>query len=151
MTNPERIPQAEDFMHRDVKTVSPDDTLGDVTNFLVTHGLSNAPVVKVEDSIRILVGFLTEGDCLEHLSNELFHGRTQQPKTAGMIMKRHPICVQMPPELASLEPSYDTGGTRELGDGGLGVYLQGSVDVSTDTLVDIMQVLQNKGILPPPP
>lgn len=115
MTDTEHIPQAEDFMHRDVKTVSPDDRLEDVTNFLITHKISNAPVVETDDAgRRKLVGFLTEEDCLEHLSNELFHGRTQQAKTAKMIMKKHPICVSADTDLFTLASIFVSHGYRHL-------------------------------------
>jgi len=115
MTDTERIPQAEDFMNRDVKSVSPDDRLEDVTNFLIKHKISNAPVVQENEAgNRILVGFLTEEDCLEHLSNELFFGRTQQPKTARMIMKSHPICVSPDTDLFTLASVFVSHGYRHL-------------------------------------
>ena len=115
MTDTERIPQAEDFMHRDVKTVSPGDRLEDVTNYLIKHKISNAPVVETgDDGKRKLVGFLTEEDCLEHLSNELFHGRTEQAKTARMIMKTHPICVAPDTDLFALASIFVSHGYRHL-------------------------------------
>jgi len=115
MTDTERIPQAVDFMNRDVKTVGPDYRLEDVTNFLITNKISNAPVVETdEDGRRKLVGFLTEEDCLEHLSNELFHGGTQQAKTARMIMKKHPICVPSDIDLFTLASIFVSHGYRHL-------------------------------------
>jgi CBS domain-containing protein len=115
MTDTERIPQAEDFMNRDVKCVGPDDRLEDVTNFLITHKISNAPVVQKNDAgNKILVGFLTEEDCLEHLSNELFFGRTEQAKTARMIMKPHPICVCPDTDLFTLASIFVSHNYRHL-------------------------------------
>lgn len=67
------------------------------------------------------------------------------------LMANHPVCPKLPPELASLEPRYDTGGTTEIGEGGLGLSLRGSTDVSTGTILDILQVLQDRGVLPPKP
>lgn len=110
-----QIPRAEDFMNRNVRTVSSEDSLQDVTNFLITHKISNAPVVVTDEAgRRKLVGFLTEGDCLEHLSNELFHGRTEQAKTACMIMKTHPICVSTDTDLFTLASIFTSHGYRHL-------------------------------------
>ncbi|MEO9777985.1 MAG: hypothetical protein ABJH07_25160 [Sedimentitalea sp.] len=69
----------------------------------------------------------------------------------GGLMANHPICPSLPPELASLSPHYGSGGTTEIGDGGAGVTLNGSVDVSTGTILDILQTLQNRGVLPSKP
>ncbi|WP_146346269.1 hypothetical protein [Falsiphaeobacter marinintestinus] len=66
-------------------------------------------------------------------------------------LDKHPICIDLPPQLASLRPSYDDGGTRELGQGGVGVYFLGSVEVSTAAILDVLQVLQSNGVLPPRP
>lgn len=67
------------------------------------------------------------------------------------VLSNHPLCVDLPPELATLEPVYRAGGTVELGQGGIGVYFQGSVEVSTAAILDVLQVLQDGGVLPPPP
>lgn len=70
---------------------------------------------------------------------------------AERFFARHPVCPKLPEQLRSLSPRYDAGGTREIGDGGAGVALQGSVDVSTQTILSVMQELQSAGILPPAP
>lgn len=67
------------------------------------------------------------------------------------ILERQALCPELPAELASLAPRYDAGGTAEIGDGGAAVFLTGSVDVSTRTILSIMKVLQNAGVLPPEP
>ena len=72
-------------------------------------------------------------------------------RATDAIFGNHPICPKLPAELSSLAPTYDAGGTRELGDSGIGVFFQGSIDASTETIIDILQVLQSKGVLPPPP
>lgn len=87
-------PQARDFMTRDVQTVTPDMSLQEAVQFLNRHHVSNAPVVeKGTDGRSMLVGFLSEGDCLEYLANEVFFGNPAQPQTVRTMMKRHPICV----------------------------------------------------------
>ncbi len=91
----ERAPQAQDFMTRKVHTVNPELSLEAAIRFLKRHKVSNAPVVEEnEDGHRILVGFLSEGDCLEHLSNEMFFGSPAPQQTVATMMKRHPVCVE---------------------------------------------------------
>ncbi len=72
-------------------------------------------------------------------------------KASEAVLKRTPICPEMPPELASIDPRYEAGGTTEIGTGGIGVGLKGSVDVSTETIIDVLQVLQDNGVLPGKP
>ncbi|WP_170477093.1 hypothetical protein [Ruegeria arenilitoris] len=68
-----------------------------------------------------------------------------------LVLNESPLCPELPPELASLDPTYDKGGPREIGDGGLGVVLEGSVDVSPSTILDILTVLQRQELIPPAP
>ncbi|MBT3141141.1 MULTISPECIES: hypothetical protein [Roseobacteraceae] len=60
------------------------------------------------------------------------------------VLAKHPICPELPPELAMLEPDFRSGGTQEIGKGGIGAYLNGSVDVSATTLVDLLLLAQAK-------
>jgi len=102
-TKQELAPQARDFMTQHVQTVTPDLSLADVIRFLDRHGISNAPVVEPDaHGNPILVGFLSEGDCLEHLSNEAFFGFPFQPQTARTMMKRHPVCVEPETDIFAL-------------------------------------------------
>ncbi|WP_162896745.1 hypothetical protein [Ruegeria sp. AD91A] len=72
-------------------------------------------------------------------------------ETANAILRRNPVCPELPPELVSLSPAYDAGGTLELGEGGVGLFFRGSIETSTEAIIDILQVLQSKKVLPPPP
>jgi hypothetical protein len=65
-----------------------------------------------------------------------------------LILEEVVLCPALPPELASLDPIYETVGPREVGDGGVGFFLSGSVDVSPATILNILTVLQNQGVLP---
>lgn len=65
-----------------------------------------------------------------------------------LVLNETPLCPELPPELASLDPTYDNGGPREIGEGGLGVFLEGSVDVSPSTILDILTVLQEQQLIP---
>lgn len=82
-----------DFMNTHVQTIGLEMHLKDIIAFLLTHKLSKAPVIKRKGNSRILLGFVSEAESLEHVSNELFYGFPSPIQTAGMIMKRDPACV----------------------------------------------------------
>lgn len=86
-------PTAKEFMHTNVVTVASDTKLEDIVKHLLKHEVSNVPVVDEVDGHPCLVGFISEADCMEHLSNELFYGNPAPRLTAELIMKRHPVCV----------------------------------------------------------
>ncbi|NVK61703.1 MAG: hypothetical protein HWE37_16730, partial [Rhodobacteraceae bacterium] len=45
----------------------------------------------------------------------------------------------------------DYGAPQELGEGGLGGAMKASIDVSPETVVDMLTLLQDRGLLPPAP
>lgn len=94
MSHTTNMPQAREFMNRKVQSVTPDVTLAEVIAKLREQDVSNLPVVEETVNGPLLVGFISEGDCLEYVSNELFYGNPSPPQTARTIMKRHPVCVQ---------------------------------------------------------
>jgi CBS domain-containing protein len=88
-------PQAQEFMTRHVQTVTPEMSLEEVVRFLKSHHVSNAPVVQPdEQGAPILIGFISEGDCLAYLANEVFFGSPSQAQTVSTMMRRHPVCVE---------------------------------------------------------
>ncbi|CAD0186438.1 hypothetical protein RUESEDTHA_03346 [Ruegeria sp. THAF57] len=91
---------------------------------------------------------ILEADTKQGVLND---ARSIIEKAADALLKRNPICPSLPPELSSIDPRYDAGGTVEIGDGGIGVALDGSFDVSPDTILSILKVLQEQGKLPPAP
>ncbi len=72
------IPTAADFMTTNAQTVTPNMKLSEVIQFLLEHKLSNAPVVEKD----VLLGFISEGDCLSHLSDDSYYGTPTPPQTA---------------------------------------------------------------------
>ncbi|NND95916.1 MAG: CBS domain-containing protein [Pirellulaceae bacterium] len=97
------IPNAESMMNRHVHTLTPEMSLKDVVQELRKHDISCAPVVKEEkESKKTLIGFVSEGDCLAHLSSEMFFGNPWPPQTAATIMNKHPICVSPGDDLFSI-------------------------------------------------
>ena len=68
-----------------------------------------------------------------------------------LVLSETPICPKLPAELASLDPIYENGGPQEIEDGGLGIFLSGSLDVSPATIIDVLLLLQQEELIPAPP
>lgn len=115
MTTKHEIPNAESFMNRDVHCVTSDLSLMNVTRDLRRHNVSCAPVVDADESgKKTLIGFVTEADCLEKLSNELFHGSPHGSQTVATFMKRHPICVGPETDVFALVSIFASHGLRHI-------------------------------------
>lgn len=114
MSKSHEVPQAKDFMTRHVHSIPPQMPLDEIIQFLAKHEISNAPVVESRDGREILVGFLSERECLEFLANESFFGSPAPPQTAATIMRRHPVCVQPQTELFTLASIFVNHGYRHL-------------------------------------
>lgn len=71
-------------------------------------------------------------------------------EAVGLILEENPLCPEVPEELAVLDPSFDRGAPQEIGDGGVGVVVDGSIEVSPRTVVDLLRLLQARGALPLP-
>ena len=107
-------PMAADFMSRRVWTVASDISLDKVVTFLLKHEISNAPVIDASAEGKRLVGFISERDCLEFLSNEAFYGSPAPPHRAETIMRQHPICVAPDTDLFTLASIFINHGYRHL-------------------------------------
>lgn len=114
MTQANPAPCATDFMTRHVHVVTPDMPLGDIVQSLLQHGVSNAPVVEIRNQKQVLIGFISECDCLEFLSNEAFYGLPAPLQTARTIMRKHPVCVSPETELFTLASIFSSHGYRHL-------------------------------------
>lgn len=93
MKTKEHIPVARDLVNRHVQTITADLTLSELVEFLQKHKVSGAPVVENQGAGDVLVGFISEHDALEHLSNEMFFGFPKMIKTVRTCMKRHPVAI----------------------------------------------------------
>ncbi len=106
----------------------------------VTYELVDA-VVQPLEHLRDIEGFVEDVEALRAILLEV----------AGRFLRERPFCPAFPEEFEPLDPVYKAGGPREIGDGGLGAYLKGSIDTSTTTIIGILQVLQEEGVIPGPP
>jgi hypothetical protein len=84
-------------------------------------------------------------------SGRVAAARTLLVEAAGLLLEEIPFCPALPAELAMLDPSYESGVPEEIGDGGLGLALRGSIDASTTTVLGVLRLLQERGVLPPRP
>lgn len=81
-----------------------------------------------------------------------FFGLTEQARIAilergGAYLDDNPICPNITKELAALYPRLETAGPREIPVGGAGAALSGTLDVNSTTLIGLLQLLQDRGLL----
>lgn len=115
MTSRPSIPNAQSLMNRRLYTVTPEMPLSEIVRFLTRHKISCAPVVNESAGGRkLLVGFVSEQDCLEFLTNEMFYGHPRPPQTGATIMKKHPLCVAQDTDVFSLSSIFVNHGMRHL-------------------------------------
>jgi hypothetical protein len=79
-------------------------------------------------------------------------GLTERARAAildrgGTLLRNNPVCPDLPETLVMLDPHYVTGGLREIGDGGAGAGLSGSVDASAGTVIRLIAELEARGII----
>ncbi|MEM8630939.1 MAG: hypothetical protein AAGF74_06870 [Pseudomonadota bacterium] len=82
-------------------------------------------------------------------------GLTERVRTAILdkaaeVLSENRFCPELPEELATLEPLYSDGGAREIGEGGMGAALVGSVGTSAATLLQILAYAQARQLLEVP-
>ncbi|TWT79616.1 CBS domain protein [Planctomycetes bacterium CA13] len=87
------VPKTDELMQTGIHSIEPETVLADVVSYLTRHRLANVLVIRVEDGKKLLLGYISEADCMEHLSNELFYGSPMPIQTAATIMQKHPLCV----------------------------------------------------------
>jgi hypothetical protein len=84
-------------------------------------------------------------------SGRVAAARTLLVEAAGLLLEEVPFCPALPAELAMLDPTYESVVPEEIANGGLGVALRGSIDASTSTVIEVLRLLQERGVLPPRP
>ena len=88
-----KTPTAGELMNNKIHAVAAGLSLIELIDFLLKHEISSAPVVETKDGSQHLVGFVSERDALEQLSNEMFYNLPEAEKTVQSIMKRHPVSI----------------------------------------------------------
>ncbi|MCA9138451.1 MAG: CBS domain-containing protein [Planctomycetales bacterium] len=113
-THTETIPMARDVMNSSVHCVQAEMRLEEIVDFLLKHKISNAPVVRVDGSRKSLLGFISEGDCMNYLVNEMFYGNPCPTQTAETMMKKHPTCVEPDTDIFTLTSIFMSRSFRHL-------------------------------------
>lgn len=88
---------------------------------------------------------------IQTASGRLEAARALVLEAVGLVLEEAALCPELPPELVVLKPRFDYGAPQEIGEGGLGVAMKASIDVSPETVVDMLTLLQDRGLLPPAP
>jgi CBS domain-containing protein len=84
-----RLPVVRDYMDLEVATVTPDMEIFTAINFLISHHVTGAPVV---DAQGVVVGILTERDCLRLLA--LGDEGDVAKGTVGDYMTKDPVTLR---------------------------------------------------------
>ena len=68
-----------------------------------------------------------------------------------LLLEDSRFCPNLPPEFDALDPRLERVAPQEIGKGGIGVALDGEIDLSPATIVSLLRVLQDRGAAPPRP
>ncbi|GGD50689.1 CBS domain-containing protein [Muriicola marianensis] len=83
---PEQTPlSVRDYMTRDLITFRPDQSVEEVIDLLIKHRISGGPVV---DDDGKLVGVISEGDCIKHVSESRYFNMPVGENTVSNRMIR---------------------------------------------------------------
>lgn len=72
-----------DYMTRKLVTFTPDQSIMEVMQKLIKHRISGAPVVNENNE---LLGVISEGDCIKHISDSRYHNLPMLNATVGQNM-----------------------------------------------------------------
>ncbi|MCP4408339.1 MAG: CBS domain-containing protein [Gammaproteobacteria bacterium] len=74
-------------MSKDFQTVSPDTPLNRVVDHLLKRYIPDVPMVMIDEDSGRLKGFVSERDCVDYYSNEIFYANPDI--TARSVIKRN--------------------------------------------------------------
>ncbi len=81
---PEHTPlSVRDYMTRDLITFKPDQSVEEVIDLLIKHRISGGPVVDEDGK---LVGIISEGDCIKHISESRYFNMPLEDSTVASRM-----------------------------------------------------------------
>ncbi len=90
---PRRKPQEEeiplrvrDYMTQKLITFSPDQSVEDVIEDLIRYKISGGPVVNEKNE---LVGIISEGDCIRHVSESRYHNLPSENRKVEQHMAKN--------------------------------------------------------------
>ena len=108
-----KLPVARDLMEKDGPRMTPEISLDELVEYLIKKRVASVPVVA-QGSPRRLLGFVSEGDALRRLANDVFEEPHAEPATVASIMKRHPLAVTGDLDLFAIASIFISHGYRDL-------------------------------------
>lgn len=75
--------KVSDYMTRNLITFQPEQSVEEVIEALISNKISGAPVVNSNNE---LVGIISEGDCIKHLSDSRYYNMPVEDSTVGSRM-----------------------------------------------------------------
>lgn len=84
---PMEIPlRVSDYMTCDLVTFRPDQSIEEVIEALIQHRISGGPVVNENNE---LVGIISEGDCIKHISDSRYYNMPLEQSKVGARMVKN--------------------------------------------------------------
>ena len=78
--------KVSDYMTRNLITFKPEQSVEEVIESLITNRISGAPVVNNNNE---LVGIISEGDCIKHLSDSRYYNMPSENSTVEHHMVKN--------------------------------------------------------------
>ncbi len=75
--------KVSDYMTRNLITFSPEQSIEEVIETLIKHRISGGPVVNEDNE---LVGIISEGDCIKHISDSRYYNMPMEHSKVGLRM-----------------------------------------------------------------
>lgn len=107
-------PTAEKLMNPSVQCVTGELSLHELINFFLRKSVNCAPVIGENSNKKELLGFVSQGDALSHLSSQMFAGFPRMPLQVSHIMKRHPVAVMPDTDVFAVASIFNSHGYRHV-------------------------------------
>jgi CBS domain-containing protein len=105
------LPNAQDCMTRRLITFRPDQPIREVVKTLLDKGISGGPVLQD----KILVGMISELDCLRALAGSAYEGHyTARDRQVQDEMSRDPITIGPSDNIYTITHLFETHSVRRL-------------------------------------
>lgn len=85
------LPSIREFMSQHIHRVPPTANLEEILHFFMDRAEENIPLAVIEPTTEEFLGLITERECLEFLSNEIFYGSPDV--SVRSLYSRVPLCL----------------------------------------------------------
>jgi CBS domain-containing protein len=108
----ERVTLARDIMTTEVVTLSASASLVEAAEQMIEQRVSSAPVVEVDFTRKILVGFVSEKDLMQAWATGAFHADASLE--VSDVMRPHPVAVRPDADIYTLAAIFMQHGFRHV-------------------------------------